>query len=148
MVDVGQGFQNCANGKLKIAWSNLYIRFFRTSSFSTFIHFFRRMSFETTDRQPRFIHVGRIDVVDNSLFGFLYQGWPISIGKVEKTLKGSQRYTYRVLQTIQMKLILLWAWAERAVLGRAKTPLKFKYEIQIGQHIYHSMYGAGYKLEK
>ena len=39
-----------------------------------------------------------------------------------------QRYTYRVLQTIQMKLILLWAWAERAVLGRAKTALKFKYE--------------------
>ena len=41
----------------------------------------------------------------------------------------SQRYTYRVLQTIQMKLILLWVWAERAVLGRAKTALKFKYEI-------------------
>ena len=33
---------------------------------------------------------------------------------------------------IQMKLILLWVWAERAVLGRAKTALKFKYEIQIG----------------
>ena len=30
---------------------------------------------------------------------------------------------------IQMKLILLWVWAERAVLGRAKTALKFKYEI-------------------
>ena len=40
-----------------------------------------------------------------------------------------QRYTYRVLQTIQMKLLLLWVWAERAVLGRAKTALKFKYEI-------------------
>ena len=40
-----------------------------------------------------------------------------------------QRYSYRVLQTIQMKLILLWVWAERAVLGRAKTALKFKYEI-------------------
>ena len=38
-----------------------------------------------------------------------------------------QRYTYRVLQTIQMKLILLWVWAERAVLGRAKTALKFKF---------------------
>ena len=36
----------------------------------------------------------------------------------------------------------------RAVLGRAKTALKFKYEIWIGQHIYHSMYGAGHKLEK
>ena len=40
-----------------------------------------------------------------------------------------QRYTNRVLQTIQMKLILLWVWAEQAVLGRAKTALKFKYEI-------------------
>ena len=40
-----------------------------------------------------------------------------------------QRYTYRVLQTIQMNLILLCVWAERAVLGSAKTALKFKYEI-------------------
>ena len=40
-----------------------------------------------------------------------------------------QRYTYRVLQTIQMEDILLWVWAEGAVLGRAKTALKFKYEI-------------------
>ena len=41
----------------------------------------------------------------------------------------AHRYTYGVLQTIQMKLILLWAWAVRAVLGRAKTALKFKDEI-------------------
>ena len=40
-----------------------------------------------------------------------------------------QRYTYRVLQTIQMKLILLCVWAEPAVLGSTKTALKFKYEI-------------------
>ena len=40
-----------------------------------------------------------------------------------------QRYTYRVLQTIEMKLILLCIWAERAVYGSAKTALKFKYEI-------------------
>ena len=40
-----------------------------------------------------------------------------------------QRYIYRVLQTIQMKHILLCVWAEPAVLGRAKTALKFKYEI-------------------
>ena len=38
-----------------------------------------------------------------------------------------QRYTYRVPQTIQMKLILLCVWAELVVLGRAKTALKFKY---------------------
>ena len=35
-----------------------------------------------------------------------------------------QRYAYRVLQTIQMKLVLLCVWGERAVLGMAKqTPL-------------------------
>ena len=45
---------------------------------------------------------------------------------LEPTL--TQRYTYRVLQTIQMKLILLLVWAEWAVLGRAKTALKLKYE--------------------
>ena len=39
-----------------------------------------------------------------------------------------KRYTYRVLQTIQMKLILSCVWAERAVLGSAKTVLKFNYE--------------------
>ena len=43
-----------------------------------------------------------------------------------------QRYTYRVLQTIQMKLILLCVWAEWAVLGSAKTASKFKYVIEIG----------------
>ena len=37
--------------------------------------------------------------------------------------------TYRVLQTIQLKLILLCVWAEPAVLGGFKTALKFKYEI-------------------
>ena len=40
-----------------------------------------------------------------------------------------QRYTYRVLQATQMKLILLCVWAEPVVLGSAKTALKFKYEI-------------------
>ena len=44
-------------------------------------------------------------------------------------LYSNQRYTYRVLQTIQMKLILLCVWAEPAVLGSTKTALKFKYEI-------------------
>ena len=38
----------------------------------------------------------------------------------------NQRYTYRVRQTIHMKLILLWVWAEQAVLGRAKTALKIQ----------------------
>ena len=35
-----------------------------------------------------------------------------------------QRYTYRVLQTIQIELILLCVWAEPADLGSAKTALK------------------------
>ena len=37
-----------------------------------------------------------------------------------------QRCTYRVLQTIQIELILLCVLAESAVLGSAKTVLKFK----------------------
>ena len=49
--------------------------------------------------------------------------------KPKKFSIARQRYTYRVLQTIQMKLILLSVWAERAVFGSAKTALKFKYEI-------------------
>ena len=40
-----------------------------------------------------------------------------------------QRYTYRVLQTIWMKLIISCVWAEPAVSGSTKTALKFKYEI-------------------
>ena len=40
-----------------------------------------------------------------------------------------QKYKYRVLQTIQMKLILLCVWAEPAVLGSTTTALNFKYEI-------------------
>ena len=39
------------------------------------------------------------------------------------------QYAYRVLQTFQMKLILLCVWAELAVLGSTETAPKFKYEI-------------------
>ena len=46
----------------------------------------------------------------------------------------SQSYIYQVLQTIQMKLILLCVWAEPAVLGSAKTALKIIYKIQIGYY--------------
>ena len=42
---------------------------------------------------------------------------------------GTERYIYRVLQTIQMRLILLCIWAEKAVLASARSTLKFKYEI-------------------
>ena len=48
-----------------------------------------------------------------------------------RTVRSSllQSYIYQVLQTIQMKLILLSVWAEPAVLGSTKTALKFKFEI-------------------
>ena len=52
--------------------------------------------------------------------------------EVKSILPSLQKYTYRVFQTIQVKLTLLCVWAERAVLVSAKTTLKFKYEIQIG----------------
>ena len=45
-------------------------------------------------------------------------------------VQAQQRYTYRVLQTIKVKVILLCVLAERAALGSAKTALKF-FEIQI-----------------
>ena len=48
---------------------------------------------------------------------------------IGSALQIGQRYTYRVLLTIQMKLILLCVWAELAILGSTKTALKFKYEI-------------------
>ena len=38
-------------------------------------------------------------------------------------------HKYKVPQTVQMKLTLLCVWAEQAILGSAKTALKFKYEI-------------------
>ena len=44
-------------------------------------------------------------------------------------LREMQSYIYQVLQTIQMKLILLCVWAEPAVLGSTKTALKFIYKI-------------------
>ena len=54
-------------------------------------------------------------------FSFIYQ----------KVRGQAKLYTPSTLN-IEMKLILLWVLAERAVLGRAKTALKFKYEIEIG----------------
>ena len=50
-------------------------------------------------------------------------------------LDARQSYIYQVLQTIQMKLILLCVWAEPAVLGSTKTALKFTYKIYIGYYL-------------
>ena len=47
----------------------------------------------------------------------------------DKSSERNQSYIYQVLQTIQMKLIVLCVWAEPAVLGSAKTALKFIYKI-------------------
>ena len=63
-----------------------------------------------------------------------YRLWSFKFWKTKsnRLLTRGQRYTYRVLQTIQMKLLLLCVWAEPAVLGSTKTALKFKYETKIG----------------
>ena len=51
--------------------------------------------------------------------------------KLQRFFTQRQSYIYQVLQTIQMKLILLCVWAELAVLGSAKTALKFIYTANI-----------------
>ena len=55
--------------------------------------------------------------------------WAAATAWPSKLCAFFQSYIYQVLQTIQMKLILLCVWAEPAVLGSAKTALKFKYKI-------------------
>ena len=67
--------------------------------------------------------------LNHGLFLSLFKLIPCHIHLIVLVLGVGQRYTYRVLQTIQMKVILLSVWAEGAVLGRAKTALKFKYKI-------------------
>ena len=57
------------------------------------------------------------------------------IGPITNPLR-QQRYTYKVLQTTQIKLKLLCDWAELAILGSTKTALKFKYKIKIGYYTY------------
>ena len=68
--------------------------------------------------------------------------------QISKHISHIQRYTYRVLQTTQMKLTISCVWAEQAILGSAQIALKFKYDVWIGNHIYNLIYVAGYKLEK
>ena len=57
----------------------------------------------------------------------VHTNWVETFSKV--ALSNTEIYIYSVLQTIQMKLILLCVWEEQVVLGSAKTALKFKYEI-------------------
>ena len=57
------------------------------------------------------------------------------INSVQDIWWSSQRYTYRVLQPIQMKLILLCVWAEPVILGSAKNALKFRYKKIFGCHV-------------
>ena len=90
-----------------VVWSNIYLK---NPKNSQFVFFWRKQNLN----------------VENDFACFFTIIGPITISL------GQQRYTYRVLQTIQMKLILLCVWAEPAVLCSTKTALKFKYEIQIG----------------
>ena len=52
------------------------------------------------------------------------------VGRASPPLSGKQRYTYRVLQTIQMKLILLCVWQSRPFWAALKllqnSNMKFK----------------------
>ena len=73
----------------------------------------------------RSVKVQKIPATDPSVCFFC----PNHIRQILRNPDLAQRCTYRVIQTIQMKLILLCVWAEWAVLGSAKTALKFKYEI-------------------
>ena len=68
-----------------------------------------------------------LGIVIGNTTGITYAARSMVI-RVVKFSREGQRYKYRVLQTIQMKLILFFVWAERA-LGSAKPALKFKYEI-------------------
>ena len=45
------------------------------------------------------------------------------------SMSENQRYAYRVLKTIQMKLSFSCVWTEPVILGSAKTSLEFKYDI-------------------
>ena len=49
----------------------------------------------------------------------------LKICTIAKFPTPNQSYIYQVLQTIQMKCV----WAEPAILGSAKTALKFIYKI-------------------
>ena len=64
-----------------------------------------------------------------ALCQYIHGTQPILSEISKKNWRAKQRYTYRVLQTIQMKLILLCVWAEPAVLGSTKTALNFIYKI-------------------
>ena len=77
--------------------------------------------------EMKLIHHGRKNCPFHiHAFRYVYTSMVI---RVVEFSSGGQRYTYRVLQTIQMKLIFLCVWAEWAILGIAKIALKFKYEI-------------------
>ena len=79
-------------------------------------------------------------ILGKTIFGFLINFWLAKKTVWKKNgfecqllfcirTQWGQRCTYRVLQTIHMKLIFLCVWAEPAVLGSAKNALKFKYEL-------------------
>ena len=80
-------------------------------------------------------NVGRSDLIPIKILPIFSKNVPITRKKlmgVALLLPKSLLFLPQglwVLQTIQMKLILLCVWEERVVLGSAKTALKLKYEI-------------------
>ena len=87
---------------------------------------------------------------------FLYQQNSFSIGFRPKPKKGYRMLIRDQSRDIHIECSKQFKWnlyfygsGQRGLfLGRTKIAWKFMYEIQIGSHKYHSMYGAGYKLEK
>ena len=78
------------------------------------------------------MNVGTLSVKLNELdSGQISFHFTKHVNKKSSIYNCMQWYTYRVLQTIQMKLILLGVWAEWAVMGVVNTALKLKYEIWI-----------------
>ena len=78
------------------------------------------------DRLEDSVHDFRFLMLKNAKIGAPYFYWQKVANQLCQPL---QNLNLKVLQTIQMKLILLCVWAEPAVLGSAKTALKFIYEI-------------------
>ena len=66
-------------------------------------------SSRTEKNGPVFLSVKFDEAAKFGRVGYFY------LFHVYRPLYEKERYTYRVLQTIQMKLILLCVWAERAV---------------------------------
>ena len=81
---------------------------------------------------PRTLYIFKVytsTIYWENMHFFKFSKWNLVKSLLCMNSYATQRYTYRVLQTIQMKLIHLCVWAKPAVLGSAKTALKLIYKI-------------------